>query len=179
MNAIFNQLQHEMASTLHGLDASQTQLRPPARSSSRETWSIQQIIEHLLLTYSQTEIALESRLAKLAPTRAKPGLLQHVAQYTVLRLGYFPPGRKAPAVVTPAGDSPQLTGGQLTQATAEHLVSLDRRCAEAQELFGATSRCATHMVLGPLSVDQWRRFQLIHGEHHLKQIAAIRRTQHV
>jgi hypothetical protein len=31
-------------------------------------------------------------------------------------------------------------------------------------------------VLGPLSVDQWRRFQLIHGEHHLRQIISIRKA---
>jgi hypothetical protein len=33
-------------------------------------------------------------------------------------------------------------------------------------------------VLGPLSMQQWRKFHLIHGRHHLKQIARIRAEQH-
>ncbi len=179
MNPILHQLQRKLASSLEGLDAPQTQLRPPARANHPETWSIQQIVEHLLLTYAATEAALDGRLAKRAPTRAKPNLLQHVSQYTVLRLGYFPPGRKAPLPVAPHAASPPLSGDQLVDAAAEHLTRLDLRCAEAHELFGPTSRCASHMVLGPLSVDQWRKFQLIHGEHHLKQIAAIRKTHGV
>ncbi len=36
----------------------------------------------------------------------------------------------------------------------------------------------TH-VLGPLNIDQWRKFHLVHGEHHLKQIAAIRKACNV
>jgi hypothetical protein len=35
------------------------------------------------------------------------------------------------------------------------------------------------MVLGPLSINQWSRFQLIHGEHHVKQILAIRDAHHL
>jgi hypothetical protein len=179
MNPILHQLRREIAFSVDGLDVSQTQLRPPARPNSAETWSIQQIIEHLLLTYSETETALDARLAKHAPTRAKPNLLQRVSQYTVLRLGYFPPGRKAPPRVTPPAVSTPRSGDELAQAAAEHLTRLDSRCAEAHELFGPTSRCASHMVLGPLSVDQWRKFQLVHGEHHLKQIVAIRKTHGV
>jgi hypothetical protein len=29
-------------------------------------------------------------------------------------------------------------------------------------------------VLGPLSAQQWRRFHQVHGQHHLRQIHAIR-----
>jgi hypothetical protein len=80
-------------------------------------------------------------------------------------------------VTPPSTISPQ-SGSELIQAASRHLSSLDAICTEAESLFGA-NRCASHIVLGPLSVDQWRMFQLVHGRHHLKQIAAIRRAHNL
>jgi hypothetical protein len=102
--------------------------------------------------------------------------LQRFFQYGVTRIGYFPTGREAPAIVTPQLTTHPLSGEELIQAASEHLTRLDLLCTEAEELFGPTSRCASHAVLGPLNLDQWRKFQLIHGEHHLKQINAIRKA---
>jgi hypothetical protein len=176
MDATLHQLQREIAFSLSGLEATQTQLRPPSRL---DKWSIQQIVEHLLLSYSGTELALKARLAKRTPTRAKPVLLQRFGQYTLIHLGYFPRGRKAPPLVTPAPTTHPLSGEELIHAAAEHLTRVDILCTEAEKLFGASNRFASHMVLGPLSVNQWRRFQLIHGEHHLKQILAIRKAHNL
>jgi DinB superfamily len=176
MNSTLHQLQREIADSLHHLDAAQTQLHPPSRPSK---WSIQQIIEHLLLTYSSTETAINARLTKRTPTRARPTLAHRVLQFAVTRCGYFPTGREAPEMVTPQPTTHPLSGEDLTQATAEHLARLDLLFTEAETLFGPASQCATHAVLGPLNIDQWRKFQLIHGEHHLKQIAAIRKAHNV
>jgi Protein of unknown function (DUF1569) len=177
MNSTLHQLQREIAYSLNGLDAAQTQLQPPSRP---DKWNIQQIMEHLLLSYSGTEMALNARLAKRTPTKAKPNIPQYLVQYTLIHLGYFPHGRKAPPLVTPiAPTTHPLCGEDLTQAAADHLTQLDLLCTEAEELFGPTCRCASHMSLGPLRVDQWRKFQLIHGEHHLKQILAIRKAHQV
>src|SRR6266852_6380797 len=98
MNSTLQQLQREIADSLHSLDATQPQLHPPSRPNK---WSIQQIIEHLLLTYSSTETAVNARLTKRTPTRAKSTLRQRVFQYAVTRCGYFPTGREAPEMVTP------------------------------------------------------------------------------
>jgi hypothetical protein len=174
MNATLQQLEREIASSLYGLNADQTQLGPPSRPGK---WSIQQIVEHLLLSYSGTEMALSARLVKQTPTRAKPSLRQRVGQYTLIRLGHFPTGHKAPPLVTPAATSHALCGEELSRAAAEHLAQIDLLCAEADKIFDG--RCVSHMVLGPLSIDQWRKFQLVHGEHHLKQIAAIRKAHQV
>jgi hypothetical protein len=176
MNSTLHQLQREIADSLHSLDATQTQLCPPAQPGK---WSIQQIIEHLLLTYSSTETAINARLTKRTPTRARPTLTHRVFQFAVTRCGYFPMGREAPEIVTPQPTTHPLSGEDLTQATAEHLVHLDLLFTEAETLFGPATQCATHAVLGPLNIDQWRKFQLIHGEHHLKQIAAIRKAHNV
>ena len=174
MNSTLHQLQREIANSLHSLDATQTQLRP--RPSK---WSIQQIIEHLLLTYSSTETAIKARLAKRTPTRARPTLAHRISQFAVTRCGYFPTGREAPEPVTPNPTTHPVSGEDLAQTTAEHLARLDLLFTEAETLFGPASQCASHTVLGPLNIDQWRKFQLIHGEHHLKQIAAIRKAHRV
>jgi hypothetical protein len=176
MNSSLHHLQSEIAFSLRGLDATQTQLQPRARS---DKWSIQQIIEHLLLTYSSTETAINARLTKRTPTRAQPVLRQRIFQYAVTRCGYFPIGREAPPMVTPQPTAHPLSGEDLAQATAEHLTHLDLLFTEAETLFGPASRCASHAVLGPLNIHQWRMFQLIHGRHHLKQIAAIRKVHNL
>jgi hypothetical protein len=176
MNSVLDQLQREMASSLRGLDATQTQLHPP---SAPEKWSIQQIVEHLLLTYSGAELALNARLAKRRPTAAKPSAFQHIQQFSVYRLGFFPGRRQAPSMVSPTAPTKHpLSGEELTTAARQHLTRFDALCTETEHLFGA-KQCASHNVLGPLSVDQWRRFQLIHGRHHLKQIAAIRKAHNL
>ena len=176
MNSTLHQLQREIADSLHSLNATQTQLHPPSRPNK---WSIQQIIEHLLLTYASTETAINARLTKRTPTRAKPTVAHRVFRFAVTRCGYFPTGRKAPEIVTPQPTTHPLSGEDLTQAAAEHLARLDLLFTEAETLFGPTSQCASHTVLGPLNIDQWRKFQLVHGEHHLKQIAAIRKAHNV
>lgn len=170
------QLNHAIAYSLRGLDSSQTQLRPRKR---KNRWSIQQIVEHLLLTYSSTEETISARLAKGRPTRANPGLMQRIGQYTVIRLGYFPRGRKSPALVTPPAETAApLSGEELSQRVREQLLRLHELCNDAEKTFGER-RCATHHVLGPLSLAQWRRFHLIHGEHHARQILAIRKEHGV
>jgi hypothetical protein len=34
-------------------------------------------------------------------------------------------------------------------------------------------RVATHPWLGPLRVDQWRRFHAVHGLHHMTQLQSV------
>src|SRR5271168_3211347 len=121
MNSILHQLQREIESSLHGLDVAQTQLQPHSRPNK---WSIQQIIEHLLLTYSSTETAINARLVKRAPTKAQSTLGQRLVQYAVTRCGYFPTGRDAPPIVTPKPTAHPLSGEDLAQAAAEHLAHL-------------------------------------------------------
>jgi hypothetical protein len=81
-------------------------------------------------------------------------------------------------MVTPPSSAPPRSGSELIQAASQYLFSFDLRCSETENLFGA-NRCASHIVLGPLSVNQWRMFQLVHGRHHLKQIAAIRKAYNI
>ncbi len=176
MDPILQQLQREIASSLHGLDATQTQLRP--LGTNPDKWSIQQITQHLTLTYANTEVAVNGRLVKGTPTRTQPTLQQRIRQYAVTNLGYFPGGREAPSPVCPPACSPPLSGEQLTQEAAVGLARIAQMFAQAESLFGS-GRAISHVVLGPLSLHQWRRFHLIHGRHHIRQIRAIRTAHRV
>jgi hypothetical protein len=82
-------------------------------------------------------------------------------------------------MVSPQPTTQPLSGADLTEATAEHLVRLDLLFTKAETLFGPACQCANHTVLGPLNIGQWRKFHLVHGKHHLKQIVAIRKACNV
>jgi hypothetical protein len=170
MDPILQQLHNEIAGSIDGLDSAQTQLTP---SASSEKWSIQQIVQHLCLTYAFTETAFDARLAKGTPTIAKPTLQQRIGQYFLTTLGIFPSGREAPERVSPPQIVSPVGGSDLSHYSGEHLDRIDRLFNEAEALFGP-GRCISHMILGPLSIHQWRRFHLVHGRHHVKQILAIR-----
>ncbi len=171
MDRDFETLRDELQRSLGGLDDQQTQLRP---NGDAARWSIQQIVGHLLLTYAATEAAMDARIEKGSPTKAKPMLAQRIGQFTLIRLEYFPRGRKAPERVTAASDLPPVPGGTLIAEVDDAITKLDRRVDAAEKIFGPKRRAVSHMVLGPLNVAQWRRFHLIHGRHHIKQIVAIR-----
>jgi len=166
MDPILQQLHQEIANAIEGLDSAQTQLVPPL---SPDKWSIQQIVQHLCLTYAFTETAFEARLVKGSPTRAIPTIEQRMYQFSLITLGIFPSGREAPDRVAPPRIASPVCGSDLALYAGEHLTRIDK----------LSRRGISHMMLGPLSIHQWRRFHLIHGRHHLKQIRAIRSAHHV
>lgn len=172
MNSTLDQLEHDLSASLSGLNANQTQLR---LTDDTTRWSIQQIVQHLLLTYNSTATSLESRLAKGRPTLSRTRPQHRAIQFVVLTLGRMPGGRQAPPEVTPSPETTPLSGEQLTQEVVKALLRLDDIFAQAEETFGSIP-CQSHFALGPLSASQWRRFHLTHGRHHIRQILAIRRA---
>jgi DinB superfamily len=170
MHPILERLERELTPSLRDLDATQTQLR---RTAHPDKWSIQQIVDHLILTYALTQRSLETRIAKGRPTHAPVSIKQCTRQFVLVTLGIFPEGRPAPLAVLPSPAEP-LSGHALIQAVHQNLTNVDRLSNQAESIFGHR-RAVTHQILGPLSVPQWRRFHLIHARHHIKQILAIRR----
>ena len=68
-------------------------------------------------------------------------------------------------------------GRRFTEVAAQldgHLDDLDRCLSEGERVFGATRAVLDHPVIGPFSVDDWRRFHWVHTRHHLKQIQVRR-----
>lgn len=171
MHDDLQKLDTEVTRALRGLDARNTQATPFAHP---EKWSIQQIVEHLLKTYRGSIPAIHARVDKRSATRAKPTLRQRAGQFFMITLARFPNGRVAPAAVSPALPATVQTGDELAFKVSAELRKLDEVTARGEHLFG-DRRAVSHIVLGPLSMAQWRRFHLIHGLHHVKQIRAIRR----
>jgi hypothetical protein len=172
MNRNLEVLREELTKALSGLDERHTQLRPGGDAAR---WNVQQIAGHLRLTYVATVVAMDARIMKASATKAKPNLIQHVAQFTLISCGYFPRGRQAPDRVCSSNDDVPASGSALTSQIEEALATMDSRIDTAETIFGSSRRVVSHMVLGPLSMNQWRRFHLIHARHHIKQILGIRK----
>jgi hypothetical protein len=172
MSPTLHQLETKLSAALHNLSSSQTQLR---LTDDPSCWTIQQIVQHLLMTYRSTASSFESRLAKGTPTLSHPTPVHRTAQFIVITLGLMPGRRKAPPEVTPSASSPPLSGDDLAASAHEALTHLDDLIYRAEKSFGR-ARCQSHFVLGPLTASQWRAFHLSHGKHHIRQIAAIRRA---
>jgi hypothetical protein len=169
MHETLAQLHAELDAELNGLDTSQTQLRPVGRE---DAWTVQQIVEHLMLSYESTAKTMEFRLSRGASTKANVTPQNRAAQFTVTTLGFFPSGHKAPEIVQPGVSKTIQKGRELETAYAASLRTMDDRLDEVERAMG-TGRCVTHAVLGPMSIAQWRRFHRAHGRHHLKQIRNI------
>ncbi|MHB1021024.1 MAG: DUF1569 domain-containing protein [Acidobacteriaceae bacterium] len=169
-------LQEEIKATLYGLDDRMTQMHPRKRP---ESWSIQQILQHLMLTYELSSRAFADRIAKGSPTARSITLKEKLIQKTVLDWGYLPNGRKAPEAVLPQKLTlPPMSGEQLAQETDRRLREMDQFGTLVESKFGP-GRCVSHMILGPMSVSQWRTFHVVHGRLHLKQVARLRGEMHL
>jgi len=51
---------------------------------------------------------------------------------------------------------------------------MDDMIARCEEKFGSSSKLLDHPILGPLTGAEWRKFHLVHGRHHVKQIRRLR-----
>ena len=173
MDEDLEQLGTEVTTALAGLNARQTQATPP---DGPEKWNIQQNIEHLLMTMRGSAAAVQVCLQGTSPALPKSTLAQRFAQWFVLGRGIFPSGRKASATATPTLLTALRSGDELAEKVHGALLQFDGVAAETERLLGR-ERAAPHPVLGPLSMRQWRRFHLVHGRHHLRQIWRIREAR--
>jgi hypothetical protein len=54
---------------------------------------------------------------------------------------------------------------------------MDDCIGRCEEKFGAHRKLLDHPILGPLTAAQWRKFHLVHGLHHVKQIWRLREVE--
>ena len=170
MDDNLQRLDTEVTMALAGLDIRTTQMAPRDRPGK---WNIQQIAEHLLLAIEGTGLAVREQMKKGA-LESRPGLGQRVGRWLILSRGWFPAGRKSPEAAIPNRPVTLKTGDQLADRLHGALTAFDSLGVEARKRIGEGA-IATHGALGALSMAQWSRFHLVHGRHHLKQIARIRR----
>lgn len=164
MDPHLKRLWDELNATIQGLSAKEASCRPP------EKWCVAEIVEHLYLTYTGTTKGLSRILDSGKPQQNAPTLPHRLRAFVVTGVGYFPKGVKSPPVATPRGLPPEKAIGEI----ASKIVEMDEIMSRCAAKFGAHTKILDHPVLGPFSVSQWRKFHLVHGRHHLKQIRQLR-----
>jgi hypothetical protein len=128
-------------------------------------WSPLQVLEHLVLSYTATTKGLQRTMENGKPERTGRNLRQQLRSFYVLGLGRFPAGIDAPKHTVPQG----ALGTDPQRRFNDALVAMDATLTDAERRFGARAKVLVHPVLGPLTAQQWRRFHLVHGRHHVRQ----------
>jgi hypothetical protein len=156
-------LQEELASVTAGLSADRLRWHPPGK------WCAAEVLEHLYLSYTGTakgfSRVLQAQKAVVTPITWK----QRRNLLIVLGFGYLPTGREAPSSVRPRG----LPAEKVMAEIAAKIGEMDALIANCESKFGK-GRLMDHPVLGPLTGAQWRKFHLVHGRHHIKQIQRLK-----
>ncbi len=65
-----------------------------------------------------------------------------------------------------------MDGQQLVDLLRQEMDAMDALLDSCRRKFGI-ERVAAHPWLGPLRVDQWRRFHAVHGLHHVAQLQSV------
>jgi hypothetical protein len=160
MNSYLERLRQELEDAIAGASPSALAQAPAGK------WSAAQILEHLFLTYKNTNRGMAKCLETGAPLATRAALKQRLATLLVVNLGYMPAGRKAPERATPRGMSPQ----EVQPAIAPELQRMASGLDDCERRFGARTKIMDHPFLGPLTAEEWRRFHWVHGRHHARQI---------
>ena len=163
MHARLQPLKASLESAVAGMSREQMRRCIPGK------WCAAEVLEHLYLTYTGTIKGLEKALATGTPLATRASLKHRIATLIVVGCGYLPTGRKTPAVAAPRG----LDEEDVRARTGAALETMDALLAQCEARFGRV-KLLDHPILGPLSASQWRRFHVVHGHHHIKQLIALR-----
>jgi len=169
MDSHLKKLQQALGEATEGMSAEERSWHPPGK------WCVDQVLEHLYLTYTGTIRGFTRALEAGTPPAGRATFGQRARIFLVVGLGYMPEGRKAPAGVVPQGRAG--VGAEIRERIAE-MEEIIGRCE--RELGGGKLRgraILEHPILGPLTAGQWRKFHLVHGMHHVKQIRRLRKDQ--
>jgi hypothetical protein len=171
MHAVFERVVSQIASEVRHLDAEATQVHPKGLAYK---WSAQRVVEHLVLGCRLTTDALETQLKKGRLSRNQSRTyLQWSLQFMILSFGVLPQGVPALEETMPTpGRFAAMSGRQLSALLRQEIEVMDTVLDCCRRKFGM-ERVGTHPWLGPLRVDQWRRFHAVHGLHHLTQLRSV------
>jgi len=158
-------LRYKIAATTAGLSAGQLARHRPGK------WSTAEILEHLYLTYTGTIKGFERVLDADRSLATVPTWRQRGRRFVVVGLGYMPGGREAPPVARPRGLPPEKVLAEILPKI-EEMDAIIRRC---EEKIGR-GKLLDHPILGPLTGAQWRKFHLVHGLHHARQIERLQQN---
>jgi hypothetical protein len=164
MDTRLEELQQMLSAALDGMSATQMLWHPPGK------WCTAEVLEHLYLTYTGTTKGFERVLQAGKPLATRTALRQLSRGWVVLIFGYMPEGRKSPSVALPRGLLPEKVRVEI----GEKIRAMDEIITKCEERFGNGAKLLDHPILGALAAPQWRKFHLVHGRHHAKQIRRLR-----
>lgn len=164
MDPRLQKLQNEIASAVAGLTPKQLTSHPP------EKWCAVEILEHLYLTYTGTAKGFSRVLEAGKPLSTTPTWTQRGRRLVVLGFSYLPSGREAPQFTRPRG----APGEKVLAEIGLRIAEMDDLIARCEEKLGKRNKLLDHPILGPLTAAQWRKFHLVHGLHHVKQIRRLK-----
>ncbi len=165
MHEKLSELSLALESAIRGMSAEELVRRREGK------WSALQILDHLNLTYTGTIKNFERCLATGKPGSSPDRSQKRWQRIVVTGLGIFLRGRTSPARVEPRANPP----GELTSEILKNIERMDSLIAESDTRFGHGEPLADHRILGPMTAAEWRKFHLVHGKHHAKQIIRLRK----
>jgi Protein of unknown function (DUF1569) len=132
-------------------------------------WSAADVLEHLYLTYTGTIKGFGRVLAAGKPLVTASSWTHRGRQLVVLGFRHMPTGRPSPAAARPRG----LPLEKVQVEIGPTIVKMDEIITDCERRLGR-GKLLDHPILGPLSPRQWRLFHLVHGLHHVRQIAELK-----
>jgi hypothetical protein len=163
MDSLLEELKQALESAVEGMSNEQMNWHP------RDKWCAAEVLEHLYLTYTGTAKGFERVLEAGKPMVTRASMRQRVRKLVVLGFNHLPEGRKAPKNTVPRG----LPLEKVRAEIALKVAAMDAIIAQCETRMGR-GKVLDHPILGPLTGAQWRKFHLIHGRHHAKQILRLR-----
>jgi hypothetical protein len=164
MDAHLARLKETIASATHGMSVEDLTRHPEGK------WSVAEILEHLYLSYTGTIKGCLRCLEAGTPLATSTTLPQRVKAFVVVKIGKFPPGRKAPKNTEPRGIAPEKIFADI----GPQIVAMDEAITKCEERYGKKIKLLDHPILGPFTARQWRKFHWVHGRHHVKQMLRLR-----
>jgi hypothetical protein len=164
MDSGLEELRQVLESAVGGMSSEQLSRHPP------DKWCAAEVLEHLYLTYTATIKGFEKVRAGGKPLTTPASIRQRWRTLVVLGFSYLPEGRKAPKNTEPRG----LPLEKVRTEIGLKIAAMDEIIAQCEARFGQETKILDHTILGPLTAAQWRKFHLVHGRHHAKQIRRLR-----
>jgi hypothetical protein len=164
MDTRLEKLKQALESAVEGMSSEQLRWHPEGK------WCAAEVLEHLYLTYSGTLRGFEKVMTTGKPLVTRASLRHRVRTLVVVGFGHMPAGREAPANTRPKG----LAAETVRNEVGARIVAMDAIMAQCEARFGRGLKLLDHPILGPLTAVQWRKFHLVHGLHHARQIHILR-----
>jgi hypothetical protein len=164
MDSCLEQLKKTLESAVEGMSSEQLRWHPA------DKWCAAEVLEHLYLTYTGTIRGFEKVIESGKPLATRPSLTHRLRTFFVVGLGHLPEGRTAPANTRPKG----LAAETVRSEVGAKIAAMDAIISQCEARFGRGVKLLDHPILGPLTATQWRKFHLVHGRQHEKQLLRLR-----